>query len=120
VCCSHFVHVQVFEMSKATEPLSLVAEAMQIVQTLAQRGADPARVEREISAVISGWIETGRAGALDAMDLLRDNLAAAVEDTAAEVENLDREDSAGIRAGQRVVACLEAARDAAKAAMASL
>lgn len=107
-------------MSRSGEPGSLATEAMQVVHTLAQRGAAPDRVEREISAVISSWIETGRAGALDAIEMLRDLLATAAEDTTAEVENLEREDAAGIRSGQRVIACLEAARDAAKAALAEL
>ena len=107
-------------MRKAGKPLSLATEAMQLVHGLMQRGAVPDRVTRELAAEIAGWIEAERAGAEEAVESLCDQLAAAVEDTASEVGNLDRDDAAGIRAGQRVIACLEAARDAARAALARL
>lgn len=106
-------------MSKPTEPVSLATEAMQLVHTLAQRGAYPARVEREVSAMISGWIEAGCAGALDVSEALGEQITTAIEDTSAEAENLDREDAAGTRAGG-VIPCLDAAREAAQAALVAL
>lgn len=105
-------------MRRTGKQLSLATEAMQLVHGLAQRGALPDRVGRELAAEIAGWIEAEREGAEEAVEMLNDQLAAAVEDTTAEVGNLDREDAAGIRAGQRVIACLEAARDATRAALA--
>lgn len=105
---------------KSSDPVSLAISAMQHVALLAQRGADGGRVEREVEAIIFGWIEAGHAGAMEAIEVLRDQLSTAAEETAAQVDDLDREDAAGRRAGQRVIACWQAARDAARAAMAGL
>ena len=104
----------------STEPLSLAADALQHLATLAQRGADSGRVQRETEAIIGGWLEAGHPAAAEALELLRDQLVTAAEETIAQVADLDRADTAGIRAGQRVVAGLEAARDVARAALAAL
>ncbi len=94
----------------STEPLSLASAALQHLATLAQRGADSGRMQRETEAIVAGWFDAGHGARREALEILRDQLVTAAEETAAQVADLDRTDTAGIRAGQRVLAGLEAAR----------
>jgi hypothetical protein len=104
----------------STEPLSLASDAMQHLATLAQRGADGGRVQRETEAIITGWFDAGHDSATEALEILRDQLVTAAEETAVQVDDLDPADTAGIRAGQRVLAGLEAARDVTRTALAKM
>ncbi len=55
---------------------------------------------------------------MEALEELRDQLAQAAEDTGAQVEDLEREDAVGLSAGVKVVARLEAGRNAASLVLA--
>ena len=102
----------------SADPLTRSTGTVELVRGLAERGAAPERVESEVYAVITAWI--GTRGAVAAMEGLRDQLSLALDVSRAELRNNAHEYAPGIRYGERLVACLEAAHETATAVLAAL
>ena len=106
----------------SAEPLSRASGALAFLAGLAQRGAGPERMQREAGAIVAEWladamVEGSWQQAAEAVGLLQDKLSAGIDETREAVENLLREDVAGMRAGERLLASLEAARGAVSEAV---
>jgi hypothetical protein len=89
------------------------------IADLVARGSAPARVEREVQAIVAGLLEGGdeaREAARQVIEELRDEMLAGVADTAAMLEDLEHPDAASVRAADRTLAAMRAACDALIAA----
>jgi len=89
------------------------------IADLVARGAAPARMEREVEAIVAGLLEGGeeaREAARQIIEELRDDMLAGVADTAAMLEDLEHPDAASVRAADRTLAAMRAACDALVAA----
>jgi hypothetical protein len=91
---------------------------------LAGRGVQPARMAREVDAIIAGWL--GSAGAVDPDEVrerlteLRERLIAGATDAEEHLADVDRSEPAAVRDAGLVHAALVAACDAAGRAHAAL
>ena len=89
------------------------------------RGASPARMEREVQAIVATLLDgpepaEAREAAKLLVEDLRDQMLAGVEDTAAMLEDIDHPDAASVRAADRTLAAMRAAADALVVAHAGL
>lgn len=99
--------------------------AMARIADQVARGAAPARMEREIQAIVAGLLEgldpeAARETAKLVVEELRDEMLAGVADTAAMLEDIEHPDAASVRAAERTMAAMRAACDALVAAHAAL
>ncbi len=99
--------------------------AMARIADQVARGAAPARMEREIQAIVAGLLEgpdpeAARETAKLVIEELRDEMLAGVADTAAMLEDIEHPDAASVRAAERTMAAMRAACDALVEAHAAL
>ena len=105
--------------AQAPKPKAPGKVAMARIADLVARGAAPARMEREVEAIVAGLLEGGeeaREAARQIIEELRDDMLAGVADTAAMLESLEHPDAASVRAADRTLAAMRAACDALVAA----
>jgi hypothetical protein len=110
--------------AQAPKPKAPGKLAMARIADLVGRGAAPARMQREVEAIVAGLLEGGgeeqREAARQVIEELRDEMLAGVVDTAAMLEDLEHPDAASVRAADKTLAAMQAAADALVAAHAGL
>jgi hypothetical protein len=99
-------------------PLSLATAAAEIIRALADKAVPDDRVAREVAAIIAGWVT--RPGAIEAMEILRDQLELAVEVAASDLRHLRSDYAPAHRHAERGVTGLTAALSTVKTAIAEL
>ena len=109
--------------SAAPKPKALGKAAMTRIADLVGRGAAPARVQREVEAIVAGLLagdEDQREAAKQVIEELRDDMLAGVADTAAMLEDIEHPDAASVRNADKTLTAMRAAADALVAAYAAL
>jgi len=103
-------------MSSNRRRTNPVDGAMARLADLAGRGVRPARMEREIEAIVAGWLSPdGTADVevvLERLAALHENLLVGVTDAAEQHADVDRSDAAALRHAGLVHAALEGAVEA--------
>ena len=108
---------------KAPNPKALGKAAMTRIADLVGRGAAPARMQREVEAIVASLLEGGedqREAARQVLEELRDDMLAGVADTAAMLEDIEHADAASVRNADKTLAAMRAAADALVEAYAGL
>ena len=111
--------------AKAPKPKAPEKVAMARIADLVARGAAPARMEREVQAIVAELLDgpdpaEAREAAKQLVEGLRDEMLAGVADTVAMLEDLEHPDAASVRAADRTLAAMQAACNALVAAHAGL
>lgn len=109
--------------AQAPKPKAPGKLAMARIADLVGRGAAPARIQREVEAIVAGLLEGGeeqREAARQVIEELRDEMLAGVVDTAAMLEDIEHPDAASVRAADKTLAAMRAAADALVEAHAGL
>jgi len=103
-------------MSSNRRRTNPVDGAMARLADLAGRGVRPARMEREIEAIVAGWVSPdGTADVevvLERLTALHESLLVGVTDAAEQHADVDRSDAAALRQAGLVYAALEGAVEA--------
>ncbi|MFC7692744.1 hypothetical protein ACFQY5_27375 [Paeniroseomonas aquatica] len=97
--------------------------AMARIADLVGRGAAPARMQREVEAIVAGMLagdEDRREAVKQVIEELRDDMLAGVADTAAMLEDIEHPDAASARNADKTLAAMQAAADALVEACAGL
>ena len=109
--------------SAAPKPKATGKAAMARIVDLVGRGAAPARMQREVEAIVATLLEGGeetREAAREVIEDLRDQMLAGVADTAAMLEDIEHPDAASVRNADKTLAAMRAAADALVEAHAGL
>ena len=109
--------------SAAPKPKATGKAAMARIVDLVGRGAAPARMQREVEAIVATLLEGGeetREAAREVIEDLRDQMLAGVVDTAAMLEDIEHPDAASVRNADKTLAAMQAAADALVEAHAGL
>jgi hypothetical protein len=107
-------------MAKSRQQMNPVDAALVRLADQAGRGVQPARMAREVEAVLAGWLDP--AGGVDAevvaerLAVLHEQLSVGASDAAEQVADVDSSDSAAMRQAGLVHAALVAALHAVERA----
>lgn len=105
----------------APRPPALGRHAMARIADLVGRGASPARIDREVAAIVAGLRDaTDPEEARALVESLRDEMLAGVADTAEMLEDIEHPDAASVKAADRTLAAMRAACAALVSARAAL
>jgi hypothetical protein len=89
------------------------------LQAMAARGAQPARMGREVGLIVAEWLDAPDADPDDVksrLDELREQLSAGVIDAEEQVSYVDPEEAAAVKQAGITLAALVATRDAVEQA----
>ena len=107
-------------MAKGRQQMNPVDAALVRLADQAGRGVQPARMAREVDAVLAAWLDPASGAdaevVAERLAILHEQLSAGASDAAEQVADVDSGDAAAVRQARLVHAALAAALDAVERA----